>query len=1087
MSWRAMLTQMHNPHVAVDTDTPPLVLSFVHPAGQPHPLPSATHTPVASLWEEPAIAFIRLVVSTVNLGHATAVTAATAGPSGSSGSRAAGRAVLQYVAMLLKADAEVAEDQTPAHCSAGWDWQALDASDDESDEDFDLSDIDYQESLTLAASLQRGSGGMSGVRGVSGADGIESKSDVDESVSFSSRQEGSTAGMQPQQQKMPQQQQRALWPKRAAGAKRQKKQSRKRSSQLDNMLHVTVKFQLGDQPLQILKPVLLGPDGTAAVAQSAVFAVTRPLEEALVTYELGLGIGPNEPPLLNLMFQYSLMHLLKRSPGQPLTWQEWRQVVRCTCSGLQVPLPCLPGSYLDLAAFVADADCRAGMCCLPPMAHTAVAASTTDAAAAAAAASMAAGDAAEQAGGITTVSSAASSGQDSRSTDDRLSTAVADLSKQISTASSTSSSLPSTHSAVTKGVLRKRPAVAGQQHQHQQHHCQQPEHALAITAANRPPSGFDRLKRRAAARVDKLLAGVEDSLSQAADRLPPQVAHQVKGRLISKMVPWAARSAMFTIGQLRVPSKHNRYTAAEEEWQQQQQLAQALLTAPSSVAEGFELLQSPLQQQQQHREGGSTDDGSAVLVGGNGDLQTLMNTASAANSSAVATATTAPHMCCHPNVATAGSPASQPLGVLKIIVQGISLHSKSHNQQQNPASGLRLLLRCGPHWLQLVPAAVPVVYFSAGGDSSTGSSSSSSNMVTPVQVLIPVYSSSLLMSIVLHKRSHVAGRCVFKLYGLLPLLVRKHTKSLTLYSDRRGSSGQRIVAGSLLLSLSAGPPTGYSLPGAIFRLGYSYLITPYTLEMHTSGVLGTMSRDERETAAGELVAEWLAGSDQGKHALPKSLVEQLVSTGRSHVSGSRMRGHVRRIKAVVLDWLPRRIDPLAFYYWKHPLVNLLVLWILSHACLYPAKWLLLMTILWCLIMLRRIAIQMRNGVLGFELEQLPPDMAEAAGVTATSSHARTSAQDSELQSVLASELGEAQSELAEIQSGVLCGSSERGDMLLSEAPVAAAVRSGAAHIADKLQYSEAAERLRAKLAKGKQKVQLRCCMVGPVTLLEVIM
>jgi hypothetical protein len=51
-----------------------------------------------------------------------------------------------------------------------------------------------------------------------------------------------------------------------------------------------------------------------------------------------------------------------------------------------------------------------------------------------------------------------------------------------------------------------------------------------------------------------------------------------------------------------------------------------------------------------------------------------------------------------------------------------------------------------------------------------------------------------------------------------------------------------------------------------------------------------------------------------------------------------MRGHVLRIKAVLLDWLPRRLDPLAFYYWKHPINNILVLWILSHACLYPDKW-----------------------------------------------------------------------------------------------------------------------------------------------------
>lgn len=50
-----------------------------------------------------------------------------------------------------------------------------------------------------------------------------------------------------------------------------------------------------------------------------------------------------------------------------------------------------------------------------------------------------------------------------------------------------------------------------------------------------------------------------------------------------------------------------------------------------------------------------------------------------------------------------------------------------------------------------------------------------------VQVLLPVYGSSCLVALVLHRRSSVVGRCVFRLHGLLPLLLRDYTKSLVLY------------------------------------------------------------------------------------------------------------------------------------------------------------------------------------------------------------------------------------------------------------------------------------------------------------------
>jgi hypothetical protein len=70
---------------------------------------------------------------------------------------------------------------------------------------------------------------------------------------------------------------------------------------------------------------------------------------------------------------------------------------------------------------------------------------------------------------------------------------------------------------------------------------------------------------------------------------------------------------------------------------------------------------------------------------------------------------------------------------------------------------------------------------------------------------------------------------------------------------------------------------------------------------------------------------------------------------------------VRRIQAVMLDWLPRRIDPLAFYYWKRPLHNVLALWVLSHACLYPGQWLLAMALLVTAVLLWHISVQVGGG------------------------------------------------------------------------------------------------------------------------------
>lgn len=108
------------------------------------------------------------------------------------------------------------------------------------------------------------------------------------------------------------------------------------SSEEQQQLHLTMKVQLGDQDPQTLKPVPLNPDGSADVCQAAVFAVLRPLEEAIITYHLGLGRGPRGPPLLVLVFQYSLLHMLRRSPKHSFVWEDWRAVARATVSGLQV-------------------------------------------------------------------------------------------------------------------------------------------------------------------------------------------------------------------------------------------------------------------------------------------------------------------------------------------------------------------------------------------------------------------------------------------------------------------------------------------------------------------------------------------------------------------------------------------------------------------------------------------------------------------------------------------------------------------------------------------------------------------------------
>lgn len=107
-------------------------------------------------------------------------------------------------------------------------------------------------------------------------------------------------------------------------------------------------------------------------------------------------------------------------------------------------------------------------------------------------------------------------------------------------------------------------------------------------------------------------------------------------------------------------------------------------------------------------------------------------------------------------------------------------------------------------------------------------------------------------------------------------------------SDKRGQGGGRIIAGSVLLKLSALPAPGSSRLGTYLRLGFSYLITPHTLALHTSGVLEALGGDQRAVAAGRVVSEWLA--DQGQAVVPDSLVRQV---GRGSADVFILRSHSR--------------------------------------------------------------------------------------------------------------------------------------------------------------------------------------------------
>jgi hypothetical protein len=258
----------------------------------------------------------------------------------------------------------------------GWDWQALGLDEDDDDEQQQQQQQhpsrdaasqhrhssstgpasqqqQQQQQHTLLGQLRRksseaGTPAMSPRASSSQAGGTEQDADVLTGGSSSSGTESdlddisvldAEFGVQPQQHDEHRLRRKLLrFGRRQRRLEQQQRQQQRRSArnQRERALHVSVRVQLGQQRPHGLKPVPLRPDGTADVCQAAVFAVSRPLDEAPITYELGLGLGPRGAPLLSLTFQYSLLHLLRRSPARPMTWQEWRLVARCNVNGLQV-------------------------------------------------------------------------------------------------------------------------------------------------------------------------------------------------------------------------------------------------------------------------------------------------------------------------------------------------------------------------------------------------------------------------------------------------------------------------------------------------------------------------------------------------------------------------------------------------------------------------------------------------------------------------------------------------------------------------------------------------------------------------------
>lgn len=237
------------------------------------------------------------------------------------------------------------------------------------------------------------------------------------------------------------------------------------------------------------------------------------------------------------------------------------------------------------------------------------------------------------------------------------------------------------------------------------------------------------------------------------------------------------------------------------------------------------------------------------------------------------------------------------------------------------------------------------------------------NLTCFVQVLLPMYDTKGLVALVLHNGERTVGRCMLRLHGLLPLLLRQYNKSLLLFrcgclqdmlphapvsvlskldessrgvsphyggtpfafrvsivlvhrygankqrrscqqrvagkshmckaltcdcvwlcwlypadacSPDRDSSGARIMVGSVQLQLSAAPTPDSSMAQTLLQLASAFVITPHTLNLHSSAV-ATVGRAERDAAVGGVVHGWMAG--QGQAGVSKPLMQQVSECG----------------------------------------------------------------------------------------------------------------------------------------------------------------------------------------------------------------
>ncbi len=214
-----------------------------------------------------------------------------------------------------------------------------------------------------------------------------------------------------------------------------------------------------------------------------------------------------------------------------------------------------------------------------------------------------------------------------------------------------------------------------------------------------------------------------------------------------------------------------------------------------------------------------------------------------------------------------------------------------------------------------------------------------------------------------------------------------------------------------------------------------------------------------------------------------------------------------RIKAVVLDWLPRRLDPLALYHWRTPRHNLLLMWLLGAVCLNPGRWLLAAAVLLTLTLLRRIAIQActnqtarcavrafplcrwwlactvllfgaawaRTLTMGMRTDQQSPCTVSANAFVHT--QVRRGVLGFELQQLMTCESLQ--------ETGVMCSGAAVAAAAGDGHPATSATRAGGgaaaaiAQLRDPARYKDAADRLRARIAAHVVRTPPPACTPAP--------